>query len=66
LQLIDTLLDILGASRATEICLEPRGRAYLARSPAGTHTIDRRLALLLRRDGATWRGRVEDDPCAVA
>ena len=70
MKMMDTLLDLLGVSRSTEIWLEPLDRfyagAYRACSTGGVRTVDRGIALMLRVDGAQWHGRVEDDPCPVA
>ena len=64
------VFERLDCADATQIILEEGGQLgqtyYVARSPSKRTLVDRPLAERLRADGATWRGSISRDPCAVS
>ena len=68
--IVNTLFLRLGVSEASEIHLE-RGPnivalMYIAKSGARRTYVDRALAVVLRRMGASWAGDIRNDPYASA
>ena len=64
------VFERLDCADASQITLEEGGQLnqtyYVARSPSKRTFVDRPLAVRLRADGATWRGTIDRDPCAVS
>jgi hypothetical protein len=66
------VFERLEVTSASEIWLEEidatmaMSGCYVARSESKLTYVDRPLAISLRADGASWRGRLSRDPCAVA
>jgi len=68
---LESLLECLDVEEASEVCLDDDMSLfgvdrYVARSHRKRIVVDRRLAVMLRADGAWWQGDVVRDPCAVA